>query len=70
MRPENERSDWTDTDLLTNDQARERLEKAVGQLRGELSARRADGAASRDTVAELEGRLARFQESLDELRRR
>jgi len=69
MRPESERSDWTDTDLLTNDAARERLEEAVGQLRAELDQRRTDGTAQ-DTIAELESRLARFQESLDELRRR
>jgi len=69
MRPESERSDWTDTDLLTNEEARERLEEAVGQLKAELEERRADGAAP-DTVAELANRLARFQESLDGLRSR
>jgi ABC-type phosphate transport system auxiliary subunit len=67
MRPENERSDWTDTDLLTNAEARERLENAVTQLKAELEERRADGAVL-GVVAELENRLTRFQESLDGLR--
>lgn len=66
MRPESEKSDWTDTDLLTNDEARERLENAVGQLRAELDERHAARATS--GLAELEDRLARFEESLAQLR--
>jgi hypothetical protein len=69
MHTESERSDWTDTDLLTNDEARERLEEAVDQLKAELDARRGDGTAP-ETVAELQSRLARFEESLNELRSR
>ena len=65
MRPESERSDWTDTDLLTNDEARERLEEAVGQLKSELHTRRSDGSAA-EVVAELANRLARFEKSLQQ----
>lgn len=31
-RPESERSDWTDLDLLTRDEARERLQQEIAEI--------------------------------------
>lgn len=65
LRPESERSDWTDTDLLTKDEARERLQEAVDQLAAEIEARRVDGSSPMQ-VADLEAQLARFREALED----
>lgn len=62
-RPEAERSDWTDLDLLTRDEAAERLEEEIAEVEGKLGD--AEGAerelfesrlrALRDAAAELAG---------------
>jgi hypothetical protein len=63
-RPESERSDWTDRDLLTLSEALPRLELAIAELTSELDA--ADPGA-RD---ELRRRLAALQAARDDLRER
>jgi hypothetical protein len=69
MHPDSQRSDWTDTDLLTFGDAVERLEEAIGDLRAQLEARRA-GADGPLSVADLEDRLSRFEQAINDFRAR
>jgi hypothetical protein len=63
-RPESERSDWTDLDLLTRDEA-------AGRLREEIAAtvaRLADAGDTDETErAPLETRLRALREAVEEL---
>lgn len=49
-RPEADRSDWTEQDLLTREEALPRLEEAIGEVTAELEA--APDERSREALAE------------------
>jgi hypothetical protein len=69
MHAQSPRSDWTDTDLLTFGDAVERLEEAIGDLRTQLEARRA-GTDGPFSVADLQDRLSRFEQLMNDFRAR
>ncbi|MGW5715193.1 hypothetical protein ACWEVP_03435 [Amycolatopsis sp. NPDC003865] len=60
-RPESERSDWTDLDLLTRDEAAERLEEEIADIESKLGDA---GAAEREV---LEVRLHALRDAVAEL---
>jgi hypothetical protein len=61
-RPESERSDWTDLDLLTRDEASDRLKEEIGEIEPRL-AELAEG-SEREL---LESRLKALREALAEM---
>jgi hypothetical protein len=60
-RPESERSDWTDLDLLTREEAAGRLKEEIADIEPRLGEA---GPAERDL---LETRLRALREAADEL---
>jgi hypothetical protein len=60
-RPESERSDWTDLDLLTRDEARDRLRDEIAEIEPRLP--ETDG-AEREL---LESRLRALRDAVEEL---
>lgn len=60
-RPESERSDWTDLDLLTRDEAAERLEEEIAEVEGKLGGA---GPAEREL---FESRLRALRDAVAEL---
>jgi len=62
-RPESERSDWTDLDLLTRDEATERLREEIAEIEPRLAGAGVDP-AEREL---LESRLRALREAVDEL---
>jgi len=63
-RPESERSDWTDLDLLTRDEAAGRLQEEIADIEPRLGALGDADAAEREL---LETRLRALREAVDEL---
>ncbi|GAA4009017.1 MULTISPECIES: hypothetical protein [Streptomyces] len=63
-RPESERSDWTDLDLLTREEASERLRTEITETETRL-AELGDG--DRAERALIEPRLRALREAVDEL---
>ncbi|KAA9163671.1 hypothetical protein FPZ12_009250 [Amycolatopsis acidicola] len=61
-RPESERSDWTDLDLLTRDEAAGRLREEIAEIEPRVAALGAG--AERDL---LESRLRALREAADDL---
>ncbi|MBE9373297.1 hypothetical protein IQ251_02445 [Saccharopolyspora sp. HNM0983] len=62
-RPESERSDWTDLDLLTRDEAAERLREEIAEIEPRLAELPADDAER----ALLEARLGALRAVHDDL---
>jgi hypothetical protein len=60
-RPESERSDWTDLDLLTREEASGRLQAEIAEIEPRLAAAES---AEREL---LESRLRALREAVDEL---
>lgn len=56
-RREEDRSDWTEQDLLTTDEAVPRLDQAIAEVTRELEAAGADGGADDGARTELRRRL-------------
>ncbi|MEW1643734.1 MULTISPECIES: hypothetical protein [unclassified Streptomyces] len=63
-RPESERSDWTDLDLLTRDEAYGRLQEEIALTGRRLAALGADDRAERDL---LDTRLRALREAAEDL---
>ncbi|MET7486874.1 hypothetical protein [Streptomyces sp. NPDC005538] len=63
-RPESERSDWTDLDLLTRDEAYGRLQEEIGLTARRLAELGADDAAEREL---LDRRLRALREAAEDL---
>ncbi|MFJ9629416.1 hypothetical protein ACIQPR_24705 [Streptomyces sp. NPDC091280] len=63
-RPESERSDWTDLDLLTRDEAYGRLQEEIGLTVGRLAELGAADAAEREL---LDTRLRALREAAEDL---
>ncbi|WP_405975901.1 hypothetical protein OG496_51215 [Streptomyces sp. NBC_00988] len=63
-RPESERSDWTDLDLLTRDEAYGRLQEEIGLTVRRLAELGADDEAER---ALLDTRLRALREAAEDL---
>ncbi|MEV0912017.1 hypothetical protein [Streptomyces hokutonensis] len=63
-RPESERSDWTDLDLLTRDEAYGRLQEEIGLTVGRLAELGADDSAEREL---LDTRLRALREAAEDL---
>ncbi|MGX9889476.1 hypothetical protein [Streptomyces sp. NPDC002276] len=63
-RPESERSDWTDLDLLTRDEAYGRLQEEIGLTVGRLAELGADDEAEREL---LDTRLRALREAAEDL---
>lgn len=62
-RPEEGRSDWTEQDLLTLDEALPRLESAIAEIEQEI-----DAAADPEAKKKLNERLAAMHAARDNLR--
>ncbi|WP_416967971.1 hypothetical protein [Streptomyces sp. 4F14] len=62
-RPPSERSDWTDVDLLTREEATERLREEISATEARLG--KAEEGAERDL---LTSRLRALREAVDDLR--
>ncbi|MFJ9374929.1 hypothetical protein [Streptomyces sp. NPDC101455] len=63
-RPESERSDWTDLDLLTRDEAYGRLQEEIGLTTRRLAELGADDEAEREL---LDTRLRALREAAEDL---
>ncbi|WP_406464021.1 hypothetical protein OH768_50180 [Streptomyces sp. NBC_01622] len=63
-RPESERSDWTDLDLLTRDEAYGRLQEEIGLTVRRLAELGADDAAEHEL---LDTRLRALREAAEDL---
>ncbi|MFI5881139.1 hypothetical protein [Streptomyces sp. NPDC051554] len=63
-RPESERSDWTDLDLLTRDEAYGRLQEEIGLTVRRLAELGADDEAEREL---LDMRLRALREAAEDL---
>ena len=63
-RPESERSDWTDLDLLTRHEAYGRLQEEIGLTVGRLAELGADDSAEREL---LDTRLRALREAAEDL---
>jgi hypothetical protein len=63
-RPESERSDWTDLDLLTREEAAGRLQEEIADIEPRLGALGDADPAEREL---LETRLRALREAVDEL---
>ncbi|MBK3572917.1 hypothetical protein JHN63_03565 [Streptomyces sp. MBT65] len=63
-RPESERSDWTDLDLLTRDEAYGRLQEEIGVTARRLAELGADDHAEREL---LDTRLRALREAAEDL---
>ncbi|MEV8544798.1 hypothetical protein [Streptomyces sp. NPDC051572] len=63
-RPESERSDWTDLDLLTRDEAYGRLQEEIGLTVRRLAELGADDEAKREL---LDMRLRALREAAEDL---
>jgi hypothetical protein len=63
-RPESERSDWTDLDLLTRDEASGRLKEEIAEIEPRLAELGDADQAEREL---LESRLRALREAVDEL---
>ncbi|MFE9603739.1 hypothetical protein [Streptomyces hokutonensis] len=63
-RPESERSDWTDLDLLTRDEAYGRLQEEIGLTVSRLAELGADDSAEREL---LDTRLRALREAAEDL---
>jgi prefoldin subunit 5 len=60
-RPESERSDWTDLDLLTREEATERLQEEIAEIEPRIT----DAEPAEREL--LESRLRALREAVDEL---
>lgn len=65
--PESERSDWTEQDLLTREEASGRLREEITEVSGRLEQLGAPGEAERPERELLESRLRALREVLDSL---
>jgi len=63
-RPESERSDWTDLDLLTRDEAYGRLQEEIGLTVSRLAELGADDSAEHEL---LDTRLRALREAAEDL---
>ena len=63
-RPESERSDWTDLDLVTRDEAYGRLQEEIGLTVSRLAELGADDSAEREL---LDTRLRALREAAEDL---
>jgi hypothetical protein len=67
MKPEGDRSDWTEMDLLTTGEASLRLLEVAAQLRSQIREQRPEH-AGREAIAGLEAKLTQVEEALRDLR--